>query len=113
MIYLATSVAVAQLLAEDHRPPAELWNESLVSSRLLEYELWTRLHARALAHSHGDSARMLMARLGFLELAQPVLARALDLSRRPSDPWMRSTSRAQCFSGSAVTTSPSPPTTRA
>jgi predicted nucleic acid-binding protein len=78
MIYLDTSVALAQLLAEDHRPPDELWDEPLVSSRLMEYELWTRLHARALAGSHGDAARMLLARLGFLELARPVLARALE-----------------------------------
>jgi len=49
VIYVDTSVALAQLLAEDRRPPASLWNETLVASRLLEYELWTRLHARKLA----------------------------------------------------------------
>ena len=41
MIYLDTSVALAHLLAEDRRPPDALWKESLVTSRLLEYELWT------------------------------------------------------------------------
>ena len=78
MIYLDTSVALAQLLAEDVRPPAELWREPLVASRLVEYELWTRLHARGLAGSHGDVARLLLGRINFLELARPVLARALE-----------------------------------
>ena len=77
MIYLDTSVALAQLLAEDRRPPTGLWDEPLVTSRLLEYELWTRLNARSLARSHGDPARLLLARLAFLELARPVVARAL------------------------------------
>lgn len=77
MIYLDTSVALAHLLAEDRRPPAELWSAELVSSRLLEYELWTGLHARQLAASHGDLARLLTARLAWLELRPPVLDRAL------------------------------------
>jgi predicted nucleic acid-binding protein len=78
LIYLDTSVALAQLLAEDVTPPAALWSESLVSSRLLEYEVWTRLHARRLAATHGEAARSLVSRIGLLELATPVLARALD-----------------------------------
>ena len=78
MIYLDTSVALAQLLAEDRYPPASLWEEPLVSSRLLEYEVWTRLHAQGLGRSHGESVRLLLGRLAFLELAPPVLARALE-----------------------------------
>lgn len=78
MIYLDTSVALAHLLAEDHVPPDSLWTETLVSSRLLEYELWNRLHARGLATSHGDYARNLLDRLAFLELAPSVLSRALS-----------------------------------
>lgn len=78
MIYLDTSVALAHLLAEDRVPPATLWDEDLVTSRLLEYELWTRLHARDLARSHGDAARRLLARLAFLELQPTVLERALE-----------------------------------
>ncbi len=78
MIYLDTSVALAHLLAEDQSPPASLWEESLVSSRLLEYELWIRLNARGLGSSHGEAARALLHRLALLELAPPVLARALE-----------------------------------
>ena len=78
MIYLDTSVAIAQLLAEDRLPPSGLWNESLVSSRLLEYEVWTRIHTRGLVKTHGEIARQLIGRVALLELAPPVLARALD-----------------------------------
>ena len=78
MIYLDTSVVLAQLLAEDHRPPAALWSETLVSSRLMEYEIWTRLHARTLADSHGEAARRLIGRIALLELSPPVLERALE-----------------------------------
>ncbi|MGA2383093.1 MAG: PIN domain-containing protein [Gemmatimonadales bacterium] len=78
MIYLDTSVALAQLLAEDRKPPAALWQASLVSSRLLEYEVWVRLHARGLAASHGEAARELLARVAFVELDRRVLARALE-----------------------------------
>jgi len=83
MIYLDTSVALAHLLAEDRRPPDELWTNTVASSRLLEYELWTRLHARGLAKSHGEAARALIARVALLELAPTVLARALDAFPAP------------------------------
>ncbi len=83
MIYLDTSVVIAQLLAEDHRPPASLWNETLVASRLMEYEVWTRLHARKLADSHGEPARGLIGQIAFLELSPPVLERALEAISGP------------------------------
>jgi predicted nucleic acid-binding protein len=78
VIYLDTSVALAHLLAEDRRPPDELWSELLVSSRLIEYELWIRLRARGLAESHGPAARALLAHLAILELTSNVLARVLE-----------------------------------
>lgn len=37
--YLDTSVALAHVLAEDRRPPDELWERTLVSSHLLEFEM--------------------------------------------------------------------------
>jgi hypothetical protein len=78
LIYLDTSVALAHLLAEDRSPPATLWQENLVSSRLLEYEAWTRLHAKRLARSHGDLLRQLVSRIGFLEMTATVLTRATE-----------------------------------
>ena len=77
MIYLDTSVALAHLLAEDRRPPSELWAEELVASRLLEYELWNRLHAMDLGASHGDAARLILGCVSLLELRPSVLERAL------------------------------------
>ncbi len=83
MIYLDTSVALAQLLAEDQRPPDWLWERTLVASRLLEYELWTRINVRKLARSHGEAFEDLLGRLAFLELSQPVLARAREPFPKP------------------------------
>jgi hypothetical protein len=83
VIYLDTSVALAQLLAEDRTPPGSLWAQPLTSSRLLAYELWVRIHARNLDGSHGDEVRGLLARIALIELAPPVLARALEPFPRP------------------------------
>lgn len=78
MIYLDTSVALAHLLAESRAPDQTLWDSLLVSSRLLEYEIWNRLHARGLTASHGAAARDLMQRVAMLELTPAVLRRALE-----------------------------------
>jgi predicted nucleic acid-binding protein len=83
VIYLDTSVALAHLLAEDRRPPRELWDQVLVSSRLLEYELWARIHGRGLTDSHSEAARALLGRLAFLELVTDVLARARNAFPAP------------------------------
>jgi predicted nucleic acid-binding protein len=83
LIYLDTSVALAHLLAEDRVPPEALWEEPLISSRLIEYEIWTRIHARKLARSHGDAVRALLGRVAIVELAPPVLARALESFPKP------------------------------
>ena len=78
MIYLDSTVVLAQLLAEDRTPPETLWQEPLVASRLVEYEMWNRLDARGLGRSHGEEARVLLGRIALLELAPPVLGRALE-----------------------------------
>jgi hypothetical protein len=78
VVYIDTSVALAQLLAEDRCPPASVWDAGVVSSRLTEYEVWTCLHARGLGVSHGEAVRRLLGRFAWLELKPAVLARALD-----------------------------------
>lgn len=83
MIYLDTSVALAHLLAEDRSPPERLWGEDLISSRLLEYEIWTRIHARKLSGTHADEVRSLLSRIALVELSTPVLARALEPFPKP------------------------------
>lgn len=77
MIYLDTSVALAELLAEDHKPDAAIWKERCISSRLLEYEVWFRINAMSLEKTHGAAARDLLARVSFIELSPIVLSRAL------------------------------------
>jgi hypothetical protein len=78
LIYLDTSVALAHLFGEDRQPPPSLWGQPLVSSRLLEYELWTRVHARRLGLEHQDAARRLLERLALVELSPMVLSRACE-----------------------------------
>jgi uncharacterized protein len=78
VIYLDSSVALAHLLVEDRAPPETIWQAPLISSRLLEYEVWNRVHARGLGRSHGQEARALIARLALIELDPLVLARAVE-----------------------------------
>jgi len=78
VIYLDTSVALAHLFAEDRRAPARIWREPLVSSRLLEYELWNRVQAMRSGASHGDAVREVLGRVSLMELSPHVLQRALD-----------------------------------
>ena len=78
MIYLDSSVALAQIFAENRRPPDDLWGETLASSRLLHYEVWARVHARRLALAHGDKVRDILDAVAVVELTPLVLARALE-----------------------------------
>jgi predicted nucleic acid-binding protein len=78
MIYLDSSVALAYLLAEDRYPPEKMWEESIVSSRLLECEVWNRINGQKLQTSHGDAARNLIGRVAMIEMVGPVLRRALQ-----------------------------------
>jgi predicted nucleic acid-binding protein len=83
LIYLDTSVALAHLLKEERCPPASLWDEQLISSRLLEYEIWVRIHACGLAESHSNVVKELLKRVALIEMIPSVLARALDPFPRP------------------------------
>jgi predicted nucleic acid-binding protein len=78
VIYLDSSVALAHLLAEDRFPADELWDEQLVSSRLLECEVWNRINAHHLQNSHGEAVRNLIGRVAMIEMVGPVLTRALQ-----------------------------------
>ncbi len=77
-VYLDTSVVLAQLFAEDKKPSIDFWNQPLISSRLLEYETWNRIHARKLEASHGELFKQLLLKIAILELNPEVLARALQ-----------------------------------
>jgi predicted nucleic acid-binding protein len=78
MLYLDSSVVLAELLAETRRMADAAWYERLTSSRLLEYEVWNRLHARGFGSTHAEGARRLLARISLLDLTPSVLKRAHD-----------------------------------
>ncbi len=78
MIYLDSSVVLAQLFTEHRTLPHAAWQQPLISSRLLEYEVWTRINARHLAASHGAEAKIILGGVDFIELTAVVLARALE-----------------------------------
>ena len=83
MIYLDTSVALAWLLTEDWQPQVSVRDRTLVSNRLLECVIWTPLHSRSTADSHGEAAHQLIRRVALLELTPRDLARALDAFSAP------------------------------
>ncbi len=78
MIYVDSSVLLAELFAEDRSPTPAFWALGLVSSRLLEYEVWTIVNGRRLRESYGDAARALLGRVELLDLTSLVLNRALE-----------------------------------
>ena len=78
MIYVDSSVLLADLFAEPRSPPETLWDQDLASSRLLTYEVWNRINAYGLTISHGGRARGLLARVSLTEINEVVLARALE-----------------------------------
>ena len=77
MIYLDSSVALAQLFAENRAPPEKIAEAPLVSSRLFEYEVWNRIHSRGLTDTHGGLVHALLSRIVLIELSPAVLSRAL------------------------------------
>ena len=78
MIYVDSSVVLAQILTEDRRPSETLWSETLVASRLLEYEVWNRVHARRLGSSGELAAAAALAHVDMYELTPEYLQRALS-----------------------------------
>jgi predicted nucleic acid-binding protein len=78
VIYVDSSVLLADLFAEPRSPPDTLWDEDLASSRLLTYEVWNRISAYGLMTSRGSRARGLLARVNLTEMSDAALARALE-----------------------------------
>jgi predicted nucleic acid-binding protein len=78
VIYLDSSVALARVFSEPHAPPGPFWQQQLVSSRLLEFEVWNRVHAYRLATTHASEATTLLLGVEVLEMNRPILSRALE-----------------------------------
>jgi hypothetical protein len=78
VIYLDSSVLLAQIFAEDRSLPESAAEGTLTSSRLLEYELWNRIRARGFTQSHGQEVEAFLARVSLIDLTPEVLGRALN-----------------------------------
>lgn len=78
LTYVDSSIALAHLFHEPRSPPQSFWLGSKVSSRLLEFEVWNRLHAHDRRTSHGRIARDLLAGIRMLDLSGGTLSRALE-----------------------------------
>ena len=77
MIYLDSSVVLAQIFLEARQPTAMLWSQAIASSRLLEYEVWNRIFARGLGHGLQDEVGAVLRKVGMIELGPQPLRRAL------------------------------------
>lgn len=77
MIYLDSSVALAFILSEDRRPAISFWQQPMTSSRLLQYEVWNTVQARAETTYRHARARSVLRRVAWQEMTGLVLARAL------------------------------------
>jgi PIN domain len=78
LTYVDSSVALAHLFREPRGPLPSFWLGPKVASRLLEYEIWNRLHAHDRADSHGRIARDLLGGIELLDLSSGTLSRALE-----------------------------------
>jgi predicted nucleic acid-binding protein len=77
VIYLDSSVLLAQIFAEDRSLPETAAEGTLTSSRLLEYEVWNRIHARGFTQSHGQEVEAFLARVSLIDLSPEVIGRAV------------------------------------
>jgi predicted nucleic acid-binding protein len=77
VIYIDSSVAIAYLLAESRAPSPQFLELPLISSRLLEYEVWTRVYARRLGEVIEGAARTFLAGVEYIEMSRSALRRAL------------------------------------
>ncbi len=81
MIYVDTSVALATLFKETRRPLGSFWQGSLISSRLLEYEMIVRINSKGSAaaalRAMTSAGTALLSGIVLMDLSPPVVARAL------------------------------------
>ena len=76
MIYVDSSVVLAEVFAELRRPEPDFWMRGrLISSRLAEYECWVRTHSYGRAGSHGPVLAERLGRLDLLALDEVTCAR--------------------------------------
>jgi predicted nucleic acid-binding protein len=83
MIYVDSSVILAEVLSESTRPDRSFWQNELSTSRLAEYEVFVRLNAYGVSREHHHYAREVLARIALVELLTVVLERAIQPFPKP------------------------------
>ena len=78
MIYLDTSVVLAELLNEDRHPPASFWSAAKTSSWILEYEIIVRLNGLGLPAASIKGASDFLKSVKLIDLDGSALSRALQ-----------------------------------
>jgi predicted nucleic acid-binding protein len=78
VIYLDSSVVLAQLFLEARQPSTAFWRQAAVSSRLLEYEVWNRIFTRGLGQTLQDEVQAVLRKVDMIELTPQSLRRALE-----------------------------------
>ena len=97
--YVDSSVVLADLLQEPRRPAPEFWSGELTTSRLTEYEVYSRLHRQGHSEPRLARAAELIGVPLTLDLSPEVLERArhpfpvplrtLDALHLASADWLR------------------------
>jgi predicted nucleic acid-binding protein len=77
VIYVDSSIVLADVLSERRNPPAAFWRQPLTSSRLLQFEVWNRTHVRGMGQAQSERAAAILARIDMLDMTETVLERAL------------------------------------
>jgi predicted nucleic acid-binding protein len=77
VIYVDSSAVLADVLSENRAPSTAFWRQPLTSSRLLQFEVWNRVHVRAKGQAQSARAAAILARIGMVDLSEMVLDRAL------------------------------------
>ena len=77
MIYIDASVLLSRIFSEPVSPPDTFWDNALTSSRLLVYEVWTRVYSRQPRILRRADVEMLLNRVELIALDERVLDRAL------------------------------------
>ena len=75
MVYVDSSIILAELFSEDLRPAEALWSSQIITSRLSEYEVWNRANAYGFSQGAEASINAILDRFDFVELAPIMLAR--------------------------------------
>jgi hypothetical protein len=77
VIYLDSSVALAEIFTEERRPPQELWQQPFASSRLLQLEVWNRVFAHRAGAYRRRRAEDVLEGVQYVEMTEHSLGRAL------------------------------------